>query len=307
MAKEKLGMVEDQEEILADLNLKYVYVLSQRSDPRGRVFDMDGNPLKSPEYMGRRNLLLRSSIVWPGGKDPFSGKERPRGRYLIRYYDGCSTLFVDEQPQLKETIDTFVASTRELHFVRGYLEIYGYETTLKNYLDWCSWNEESPYRVKKVDAVFKLLDSEAARVVEADNLNRMEEALEKAKNAKPKHMRIHAKFLEIPELDFITSAMLSDDAIRTEYRKVAMNKPELFLRTFNDKTLHIKYWIEQALQTGEISTSILPNQAVWAKQGLEICNISGLKSKEGILNKLIEFSQTAEGEEFKTHLEGLYN
>lgn len=296
-------VVQTEEPVLSDLNKKYVYVLALKNEPRGRVFDGDGNPIKDQEYPGRRNLLLRSSIIWPGGKDPFSGKERQCGKHLIRYYDGCTTLFIDDQPKEKETIDILIASTRELHFIRGYLDIYGYETILKNYMDWCSWNAESPYRVAKVDAVFIMMDGEKQRRVEAEAMNMEDDATEYAKKASIKHMRIHSKFLDIADIDLKTSQPLSDESLRTEYRKAAKSNPAFFIRTYNDKTIHIKHWIEEALKSGQISTTIIPNKAVWAEKGVEICDISGLKSKEGILNKLIEFSQLKEGAEFKEHLE----
>lgn len=300
-------IVQVEELVLDDLNTKYVYVLALKNEPRGRVFDADGMPIKDQEYPGRRNLLLRSSIIWPGGKDPFSGKERQRGKHLIRYYDGCTTLFIDDQPKEKETIDILVASTRELHFIRGFLDIYGYEAILKMYMDWCSWNAESPYRVAKVDAVFMMMDGEKQRRLEAEAMNMEDDATEYAKKASVKHMRIHAKFLDIADIDLKTSQPLSDASLRTEYRKAAKSNPAFFIRTYNDKTIHIKHWIEEALKTGQISTTIIPNKAVWSERGVEICDISGLKSKEGILNKLIEFSQLKEGAEFKEHLEAFNN
>lgn len=300
-------LFKEEENVLENLNAKYVYVLSLRNDVRGRVYDADGNPVKDPEYPSRRNLLLRSSIAWPGGQDPFSKKDRPAGKYFIRYYDSCTTLFVDDQPKEKETVDQLLAATRELHFIKGYLEVYGYEVMLRNYLDWCSWNEESRYRISRVDAVFKLLDTEKIRRAEAATFDKVEEAMDLAKKAKSKHMRIHAKFLDIADVDLQTMQPLSDESIRTEYRKMAMHNPDLFIRTYNDKSIHLKAWIELAIGKGDISTTTIPNKAVWPKSGEIIGDISGLQSKEGILNKLIEIAQSSEGAPFKEKLEVLYN
>mgnify|MGYP000939414983 CR=1 FL=1 len=298
-------LVKDQETVLAELNTKFVYVLSLKNDVRGRVYDADGNPIKDPEYPARRNLLLRSSIAWPGGTDPFSKKQRPAGKYFIRYYDSCTTLFVDDQPKDTETINQLVAATRELHFIKGFLEVYGYETILKNYLDWCSWNEESPYRITRVDAVFKLLDTDRMRKAEAAQMDEVEKALSLAKTATVKRMRVHARFLDIADVDLQTMQPLSDEAIRVEYRKAAMHMPEHFIRTYSDESLHIKVWVENSLAKGEISTTIVPNRAVWAKTGEVICDYSGIQTKEGILNKIIEFAQTEPGAEFKGKLEAL--
>lgn len=292
---------------LKDINTKYVYCLIRKNEQTGKVFDEAGRIKAEPDYMASRNLLLRSSIIWDGSEDPFSGKPRKSGRHLIRYYDGCSTLFVDDQPKEKETIDSHMNSTRQLRFLNGLLPVYGYDTMLKWYMDNCSWNGESKYRVNTVEAIFKFLDTEKDMAVEDEILDEVEMAMENARNADDKHMLIHAKFLGIPEADYKTGNLFSVSAIRTLYRKEAKNRPKNFNRTFNDKTIHIKAWIEKALEVGEISITKIPNKSVWAKTGAEICDISGLKTAEAVLNKHIEFSQGEKGEEFLIQLKALYN
>lgn len=303
MAKTTQIKIEADLDALDDINRKYVYVLARKNEPRGRVFTEDGRPLKDPDYPPRRNLLLRSSIVWPGGADPFvEGKTRKKGKYLIRFYDGCSTLFVDDQPKEKESLDQLTKSTRELYFINGYLEVYGYDTMLKAYVDMCSWNGESIFRVGSVSAVFQMLDAEKVLLEESDKMDRMELAMKYAKEAPEKKMRVHAKFLNIAEVDLKSGYPLSEKALRADYRKEAMRDHENFIKTFNDKTIQFRSWIEKSLGNGEISTTLIPNKAVWSKKGVEICDLSGITSKEGILNKLIEYSQTSEGGEFSDML-----
>lgn len=301
-----MGTLQKEETILPDLNTKYAYVLPEKNEKRNNVFDEKGRQRQEPDYKPRLNLLTRSSILWNGAKDPFSGKDRAAGRYLIRYYDGCSTLFVDDQPKDKETIDQFIANTRELFFLNGYLYCYGYDTMLKNYLDWCSWNQDSPYRIPTIDVKFKAIDSERQSKIEADNIDKMEEALALAKKATVKKMRMHCKFLGVALEDYVTNIALSDGSLRTAYRKEAQSNPVVFVNTFNDESIQITSWIETAIETGEISTSLIPSKAVWAKKGSEICDMSGIKSREGVLNKLVEFSKSAEGEEFAAQLKAIY-
>ncbi len=234
------------------------------------------------------------------------GKLRAKGRYPIRYYDGCTTLFVDDQPREKDIIEQFVNQTRDLFFLHGYLYCFGYDTMLKLYLDWCSWNQESPYRVPTIDVKFKPVDSERVARMESDNLDKMEEAMMLARKSDVKKMRSHGKFLGILSEDYMTNIPISDEAYRTEYRKAAKADAKRFVDTYNDKSVQVTTWIETAMETGEISTTIIPNKAVWAKKGSEICDLSGIKSKEGQLNKLVEFSQTEAGEEFYTQLEAIY-
>lgn len=300
---------QEQQKVLEELNKRYVYVLAAKCEPRGMVYDAKTNqPIPDREYPRTRNLLFASSIIWEGGEDPFSGKERKAGAYPTRYYDGCTTLFVDDQPKDRETIEQLMVRTRDRLFVDGYLETYGYETMLRAYLDdYCSWNEENPRRITTREIILKRLDAEKEREYEDERINLVEEALTKAKNAKTKRMMIHARFLGIPMMDFRTSQPLSEKSIRTEYRKAAIQNPREFLRTYNDDSLHLQAWIEKAIETGEISTSVIPNRASWAKKGVEITDISGLKSREAQLNKLIEFAKSAEGKEFAEQLAALYD
>ncbi len=290
-----------------DVNAKYTYVLAFKNEARGRVFDENGNKRGDAEYPTRRNVLLRSSIVWPKNTiDPFNpDKPRSAGRHLIRYYDGCTTLFVDDQPKEKEAIDQLIASTRQLYFVMGYLNIQGYDKMLKLFMDWASWNEGSPYRVMTIDPIFKMLDPEKSREEEAANIDDVEKALKLAGAADEKKMFIHAKFLDVPTIDEVTGNTLSPKALRAEYRKAAMNNTKRFLATYNDESMQFKYWIEKGITEGELSTTKIPNRASWARKGVVICDISGFTSYEAILNKLIEEAKT--NEEFATQLKALYN
>lgn len=290
-----------------DLNTKSVYVLSEKNDKRGRVFDEHGNPRGEPEYKPRRNILLRSSIIWPGGKDPFNtNKERAKGKHIIRYYDGCTTLFIDDQPKDKETIDQLVANTKEMFFQHGYFSVYEYDTMLKKYMDWCSYNVESPYKVPTVENIFMLLDSEKSSKMEANKLELTEQAMELAKKSTEKKMMVHAKYLGIPFEDMKSGNPLSPDAIRTAYRLYAMQNPDGFIKSYNDKSIQTATYIQLALETGVINTNLFPNRAIWTDTKLEICDLSGIKSQEGIVNRLIEFSQTQEGGVFDDQLRALY-
>lgn len=290
-----------------DVSAKYTYVLAFKNDARGRVFDENGRPRGDVEYPARRNVLLRSSIVWPANTiDPFNPtKPRTAGRHLIRYYDGCTTIFADDQPREKETIDQLMRSTRDLFFINGYLDIYGYDRMLKIFMDWCSWNELSPYRVNRIDPVFKMLDPEKSREETAASIDDVEKALKLAKEADDKKMLIHARFLDVPTIDFVTGAVLSPKSLRAEYRNAAMKNTKRFLATYNDESMSFKYWIEKAIEQGELSTTKIANRASWAKKGIVICDISGLVSQEVILNKLIEHAKT--NEEFAEQLKALYN
>lgn len=295
------------EEILPDLNTRYAYVLAQKNEPRGKVYDELGNKRDEVEYKPYVNVLLKGSIVWDGSVDPFSGKARKAGKYQLRYYDGCTTLFVDDQPREKDTIDQLIASTREVTIDHGYLFIYGYDILLKTYLDWVSYNEDSPYRVPKSVAVFKNVNTEKQAEIEAELLEQEDIARDLAKNADPKKMRIHAKYLGIPMVDHITNQPLSVTAIRTEYRKYAKANPKHFNKSYNDKSVELNTWVTEALNTGEISTSLVPNNAVWAKSGTVICGLDGLRAQNLVIDKIVESALTDEGSDTLSQLKSLYS
>lgn len=209
----KTEVLELDQEINVDT--RHCYVLAVKNEKRGMTYDEKNNLRKDLEYPKQRNVLLRSSVIWPKGtKDPFTGKERAHGKYLIRYYDGCSTLFVDDQPKERETIEQLVRSTKEQYFINGFWYVNDYDTMLKTYADWCSWNEHSLYRVPSIEPIFKLLDVETDSKIEAASIDEMEKALELAKKADKKKMLVHAKFLEVPTIHYITGQPLKEDSIR---------------------------------------------------------------------------------------------
>lgn len=308
MAKSQVEKLRfDDTNVMPDINTKYAYVLAQENEPRGRVYDETGRPRSEVKYKPYLNAIMRSSINWNGAADPFSGKPRSAGRHLIRYYDGCSTLFMDDQPKDKETIDQLVQATREVIFAHGYYFVYGYDVMLKTYLDWASYNEASPYRIPTVPVKWKMVDTEKESESEAAILELEDKARELAKSASIKKMRIHGRFLGIQPDDEITGQPLSEKAYRTEYRKFAKNSPSHFVKSYNDKSIEVSTWITDAIDTGKISTSRLPNHAIWSDGEAVIMELGGLKSIDLIINKLAEFTLLEEGADFSEQLKALYS
>lgn len=306
---QKISKVQDDmQDILPDLNTRYAYVLATPNEKRyGGVFDENGRSRTQQPYKPYLNILFSSSVVWPGGTDPYSGKNRPRGRYGLRYYDGCTTLFVDDQPRELDTLKALIAATREMNFSFGYAYVYGYDTLLKNYMDWCSYNEDSPYRVNSVEVKFKSVNTEKEILEEGDIMEMEDKARDLAKAATLKKMLVHARYLGIALEDPITQVALSEKSVRIGYRKVAKENPKDFIDSYNDKTVELRTWIDDAFSNGVITHLAVPNRVTWAKGGTQIMDVSGIKSLEIIKDKLVEFSQTDEGGDFASQLRDLYN
>jgi hypothetical protein len=288
-----------------DTSLRYAYVLINQNPRRGGVFDENGRAVQEQEFKTLLNVLFESSIVWPGGIDPFTidengknGKHRPSGKYYIRYYDGCTTLFKDSQPNDKPTIDALNLSTGSRYFNNGYLFVEGYEKLFKVFMDWTSMNELSPYRDMKIFPKFKSVLPERSLVSEGDLLDLEDKATDIAKSAPVSKMISHANFLEIPMEDNVTGVKFSPEVLRIAYRKKAKENPSLFISSYSDETMELKYKIKKLIIEGKLSTSLLPNSLTWVSNGKFIVDISGLESIDNIVKKAAEYSQTDDGAEF---------
>lgn len=240
-----------------------------------------------------QNLVLTSQIIWKGQ------------RRMIRYYDGCDSIFVDEQPKEKETIEQFIKQSAKRIFVDGKFGVFGDDRLLLIYMTICSWNVESPFRTRTANGIFRAVNPDKAASVQASRIDKMEEALQLAKSATERKMMIHVSYLGIPTTDWDSGNELSPESIRAAYRKEAMENPENFIDTFGNKGLEIKYYIDEAIRSGTITNKHNPNKATWGSKNTVICDISGLKSHDAIAQKVYEFSQTEEGQEFLTQLKAL--
>lgn len=298
------------EEISADR--KYAYVLINKNPRRGGVFDENGQPVREQEFKTGLNILFESSIIWPGGIDPFTtdengkgGKIRQQGKYFIRYYDGCSTLFKDSQPTDKATVDALMLGTTAKNFNHGYFFVDGFDKMLKIFMDWTSLNESSPYRNPNIFPSFKSVLAERNLLSEGELLELEEKASSLAKSAPKAKMISHANFLEIAMIDNITNVAYSDEAIRIAYRMFAKQDPKKFIATFNDETLEFKYKVRTLIIEGKLSISLIPNSLTWVSNGMPAMDISGLDGIEQVVNKAASFAQTEDGKGFADRVNAL--
>lgn len=276
---------------------KYMFELAVENSEREQpVIDMrTGRPTPKKKYKPYQNIVLTSQIVWKGQ------------RRMLRYYDGCDSIFQDKQPKDKETIDQLIAQTpRERYkFLEGKFGCFGDERQLLLYLFICSWNGESPFKTKSSDTIFVPSDVQKRATAESLKIDQIEEALKFAREASETKMRIHANYLGIPDIDHDSGNELTEKEIRTEYRREASRNPSSFIESFGNRSIEIKYYIDKALEKGIINNKFNPNKATWGSNNSVICDISGLKSHDAIAQKLFEFSQSEEGEEFVIQLKAI--
>jgi len=274
---------------------KYVFQLASESLPLEKpVIDARTNrALPHKPFKPFQNLVMTSQIVWNGG------------RIGIRYYDGCESIFVSAQPKEKDVVDQLIATTRKRNFLNGKLVVDGYEKMLLLYLSVCSWNTDSIFRTSTATGIFTPQNSERIATAESDRLDMIEEAMGYAKNATHKKMLIHSAYLGIPNTHYDSGNELTEKELRTEYRKAASKDPKRFIDSYGNTMLEVKYFITDALLKGVINNKLNPNKAAWGKSNTVICDISGLKHNEAIAQRLFEFAQTEEGEEFLIQLKAI--
>lgn len=279
-----------------DTEKKYMFELVNKNPEREHpVIDMiSKRPAPHQEFKPYQNIILTSQIIWNGG------------RVVIRYYDGCESIFVSEQPKDKDAIDQYISQTKKRFFEKGKFGCYGDEKNLLLFLNACSWNADSQFKTKTSNQVFVSVNPDKKAQAESNRLDLAEDALKLAREASETKMKVHGDYLGIPMVDYDSGNERTEKQIRTDYRKEALRDPKRFIDTFGDSKLEIRYYIDQALQKGLISNKSNPNKATWGKNNSVICDISGLRSNEAISNKLFEFSQTEEGEEFVIMLKGLF-
>ena len=277
-----------------DPQKKYVFQLAAENMVTEKpVIDARTNrPLPHKKYKPYQNLIMTSQIVWKNG------------RVGIRYYDGCESIFVSDQPKEKDVIDQLIQQTRRRNFLDGKLVIEGYEKMLLLYLNICSWNTDSIFRTSTANGIFTPQNADKIATVESERLDMIEEAMGYARKASTQKMLIHSAYLGIPTTDYDSGNDLTEKQIRTEYRKAASANPKLFIESYGNKGLEVKYFIDQALLKGTINNKVNVNKAAWST-GTVICDISGLKSNEAISQALFEFSKTEEGEEFVIQLRAI--
>jgi hypothetical protein len=305
-APEKKVLIDDEEVMDGSDEHK---ALSQKFDARKKyMFQLaDENPVREypvidmrtkraaphKKFNPFRNLVFTSQIVWNGS------------RRMIRYYDGCTTIFSDKQPKDKDVVDTLIKQSKKRSFNDGKFGCYGDERMLLLYLNICSWNAESLFRTRTADTVFVAVNADKEAENKSSRLDKIEEALRYAKDASVTKMKIHGAFLGISDTDWDSGNEISEKEFRVLYREIAADDPEGFIKSYGNKSIEVRYYIDSALKDGTINNKSNPNKAMW-KSGKDVCDISGLKSNDAISQRIFEFSQTEDGAEFLLQLRALY-
>lgn len=280
-----------------DPNKKYMFELAEENPVRQLpVIDMHTlRPAPHKRFKPYQNIVMTSQIIWKGQR---------RG---LRYYDGCDSIFIDEQPKDKDVIQQFINQTIRRQFIDGKFGCYGDERMLLLFIYSSSFNGKSEFRTRSADVIYVPVDAAKKASAGAEKLDLIEQALELSKKAPLSKMMIHADYLGIPLEDYDSGNPLEEKEIRTAYRLNASADAKNFIDSYGNKALETKYYLKKALTAGLIDYTSSPNKFLWKSSAREICDNPGLKSFAAVLECLFEFSQLEEGEEFKVQLVALYN
>lgn len=289
-----------EEDFLAqtfDADKKYMFELAEENPERQLpVIDMHTKrPAGQPKFRPYQNIVFTAHIIWKGQ------------RRMVRYYDGCDSIFMDEQPKDKDTIEQYIRQTRRREFVDGKWGCYGDERQLLLFMYIASWNSESEFRTRSANIVYKPCNSAKRATAESAKLDLTERALELAKEATYSKILVHADYLGIPLKDFDSDNDLSEEEVRTAYRLEALRNAKVFVESYGNKKLETKYFIKKAMASGSIDYTGTPNKAVWKFSGRIIKDISGMTSFAAVLESLFEHSQLDEGQEFNVQVTALFN
>lgn len=275
---------------------KYMFELAEENPVRELpVIDMiTHRPAPHKKFKPFQNIVFTSQIIWKGE------------RRILRYYDGCTSIFADEQPKDKDVIDQLIKQTKGRFFLDGKFGCFGDERMLLLYIFGCSWNAESEFRTRSANTIFVPSNQEKKATAEALKLDEQEKALKLAKEASETKMMIHAFYLGVPTEDYDSGNPLTPAQIRTEYRRAALSDATEFIKSYGNKALEMKYYISKAWETGLLTNKENKNKVVWKSSGKEVADISGLTSADAIIDRLLEISQLEEGTEFSIQLKALY-
>jgi hypothetical protein len=242
----------------------------------------------SPLYPPYRRFPNYDIIEWEGGSR------------AIRWLPGETSIFVDEQEKNGRVVPDGVVNNPNNRFeiIDGEIRVPPHQKTKIQFLDLCNRNADSEHRTGSVQPLFRRYSEERKVADMKAKQSKQKEALDKAYEASDEQIAFHAKYLGIPMFDHSTSATRTPDAIITDYRQAALDKPDDFLKTYDDEDLKLKYQIEKGIEENFISLKVIPGKAVYTSSKQEICDVPLGQEINVVVDSLFIFATGKSGSEF---------
>ena len=262
-----------------------------KKEPKTYVFRLitTASPNEKRQYPPRF-MLANTDIVF----DEEAGYKR-----AIRYLPGINTLWVDEQEGLPENI---VNRRPSINFVDGYLYVPSTDTMLIKFLMTSNRCANAENRDENVIPTYEMMNFEAISKKNIQNVKTKHEAMKIALSAPDDAMLEHIDYLGITTIN-VQGMEKDTDELRVEYVSVAENKPDLFLKSYNNPTTKAFHLVKKALDSGVITESITQGQVHWAEsRGL----IAVIPAGEKTLDYLVKFCfKDGDGQRFYDRLKSI--
>ncbi len=280
-----VSQVEEHQEVS---DIKVDTPKKKKPEPKEYVFQLSGKFYTNSQYAQYpENFLLKNTDVI---FDEETGTERN-----IRYLDGVSTIFEDEQEHLSESKKN---QRPDIRFVKGFLRVPSNKPTLLKFLKSSNMFDKKTNRMSGTRAIYTLLDFEEQEEKEVQKTELKMDAMKMAMQAPEEVFIPHAKFLGIKFINGY-GVERSDRAIRVDYLTYAEKNPDSFIKTYNNPLVKVQYLVSKAMQVGMIDLSTMKGQAVWGDTKKFIAQIPDNKEA---LKFLSEFALTEKGKEFFSQL-----
>lgn len=193
-----------------------VYRLLQKNDRTMRT--------DTPEYPPYKRFPNTDIIVWEDATRE------------IRWLPGEQSIFVDEQEKGGRKIPDNILHNPNNRFeiIDGYIRVRPHEKNKIYFLDICNRNIDSKHRTGTVQALFSRYTEEMKTIEVSEKQDKQVVAMGKAATATQEQVYDHAMKLNIPLINNITGGSREYEAIRADYRQMAMDFPENFLKVFDE-------------------------------------------------------------------------
>ena len=216
----------------------------------------------------------------------------------IRYLEGVSTIFEDEQEHLSD----FKKKQRpEIKFINGVLVVASNRTSLIKFLLSSNMNEGNKNPIQGTRKIYKLLDFEAQEEQAINQAETRMEAMKLAMEAPVENMIPHAQYLGVRFKNQYGDDR-GDKAIRVDYLDFADKNPDLFIKTYNNPLVKVEYSIRKAMSVNMIDVETSKGQAIWGDTKKFIAQIP---DRVDAVKYLSEFCLTEKGKDFYSQLKSI--
>ena len=264
----------------------------KKKQPKEYVFQLVGkfyvnspNKLPYPESF----MVKNTDIIYD---------EETQTERNIRYLEGVSTIYEDEQEHLS---DSKKRQRPDIRFINGFLKVPTNKPSLIDFLLKSNMYDKKKNRMNGSIAVYTMLDFEAQEEKEVENTERRMDAMKMAMDAPEEIMVPHAKYLGIKFINQhgIERALR---AVRVDYLNFADKNPDTFIKSYNNPLVKVHYIVSNAVKIGMIDVGSIKGQAVWGDTKKFIAQIPDGKDP---INFLSEFSLTEKGKDFFSQLKAM--